>query len=99
MSHTRKVALFVSVAVLALSMVVPSPTTRADALEPRPDVQPTSSEWTLVEADWCDRVCGRQCRGECLTSHIENCTCYWVCKGGDEGEQPCTGAIGVRICS
>lgn len=100
MPHTRKVALFLSLAVMlaAATSVSPLPITTTPPDDVDINVVKASGEWSLVEADWCDRICGREC-DDCYTSYVEGCTCYWFCEDGDEGQRICTGQIGVRICS
>jgi len=100
MPHTRKVALFLSLAVTLATATSVSPlsdSTTPDSVGGEADVVQASGTWSLVKADWCDDICGNECE-DCYTSYVEGCTCYWFCENGENGRQICTGQFGVKIC-
>ena len=40
-------------------------------------------------AGWCDRICDKECRGDCSFSMNSGCSCYYFCESGDEGVVYC----------
>jgi hypothetical protein len=97
MSHLRKVALLVALAVLGLGTFHSSPTAASGLAPSFPEGDTVAGAWTLVKADWCEDICAANC-SECFTAYVEHCTCYWFCTDGEDGRQICTGDIGVKIC-
>lgn len=95
MSHLRKVALFLSLAVFGLEVTQLSSAVAPQPGPPAVDTETAKTTWTLVEANWCEGLCDRNCE-ECLTAYVVGCTYYWFCTDGDDGQQICTGAIGVK---
>jgi len=98
MSHTRKIALVLLLAVAAIGGLQQSSSATAIVVDETPAMQ-LASGFTLVKG-WCGDICATSCAGsgDCLDSRTVGCTCYWVCGNQEEGSQICTGAIGVKIC-
>lgn len=99
MSRTRGLALFAVLMTLGTGAMVITPSTLPESAERGIGAASVTPTWKLTEADSCNSVCAQECGGECGTAYTIGCNCYWLCPDGDPGEQLCTGAIGVRICS
>ncbi len=96
MSHTRKVALFLSlVAVVAAGSWQQS--SASVSVIHASDVE--LAAYSLVAAP-CGRACETQCTAHdgCDDWFTIGCNCYWLCMDGNDGSQICIGAIGVKIC-
>ena len=87
MSHTRTVALFLSLAVLTLGV-----TQGSSASVDGSTVLAGTPGFTLVKTDWCRSACNQACLGACEDAFSVGCTCYWLCENGKDGETMCMGA-------
>jgi len=101
MSHTRKVALVLVIAVSAFAGWQRG-AANADPLAvgvPSVDLTATGS-YKLVEG-WCTEACNDACVDHegCGQAWAIGCTCYWICQDGKNGETICVGAIGVKVCN
>lgn len=95
MSHTRTVALFLSLAGLIIGV-----TQSSSASDDRGALLDGAPSLTLVKADWCNDACNDQCGGDCADAFSVGCTCYWLCGNGEDGHSVCgAAAVPVTICA